>query len=478
MKDLAASVNVEGGRIVVYNSLPWNRSGLVTIQTNQRLNGSLKNLANNKIIEFTRNNNIIQFFADDVPALGYTTYVPTNQIAEDNSGKINIDEKNGIIENEFFKIKLDKITGSVTSLFDKKGNKEAVKQNSEWNFGQYVYERFSKKQTDKYAEDYIKAGWHWAYAELGRINLDESPYKKTSGIKPRISYHEDDISVSAVIYFDPSETLIHKYAVLFTLYKNQPFVEVIWSINGKPADAWPEAGWMSFPFNVENPEFKLGRTGGIVNPAKDYIRGSNLDYCFLNTGMAVVDSNNQGFGIMSPDVPAVSLDRPGLWKYSRDFTPEKANVFFNLYNNQWSTNFTEWVEGSWNTRFYIWSINDYSNEKSIITPSEEFRNPLLADFNTRKPGELATSNTGIKISEKGILVTAYKNETGGDLLRLWEQAGKDSNCKIELPQAKKYNWVQSVNLRGEPNGEKVAIKNNEFEIELGAYQPASYLLIE
>ena len=75
-------------------------------------------------------------------------------------------------------------------------------------------------------------------------------------------------------------------------------------------------------------------------------------------------------------------------------------------------------------------------------------------------------------------MTAYKNNASGDLLRLWEQAGKDSNCKIELPQAKKYKWAQPINLRGELNGEKVAIQNSAFEIELKAYQPASFLLIE
>ena len=478
MKDLAVSVNVEGERIVVYNPLPWNRSGLVTIQTNHEFTGALKNLSNNEIIEFSRNKNIVQFFTDDVPALGYTTFVPVKQTEKDRANAIKLDEKNGVIENEFFKISIDKSTGSVSSLFDKKENREAVNQNEEWNFGQYVYEHFSKKQTDKYAKDYIKAGWHWAYAELGRINLTDDPYKKTSGIKPRISFHEDDISVSAVVYFDPSEELVHKYSVLVTLYKNQPFVEVIWSINGKPADAWPEAGWMSFPFNIENPEFKLGRTGGIVNPVKDFIKGSNLDYCFLNTGMAVVDSKNRGFGIMSPDVPGVSLDRPGLWKYSTDFIPQKSNVFFNLYNNQWSTNFTEWVEGSWNTRFYIWGINDYSNEKSIVTPSEEFRNPLLAEFTAGKPGLMPVSESGIKISKKGVFVTAFKNDDGGDLLRLWEQAGTSSNSKVILPAGAKYNWAQPINLRGEELGSRIQIKNNAFSIDIKAYQPHTFLLIE
>ncbi|MCY1722459.1 hypothetical protein OU798_19070 [Prolixibacteraceae bacterium Z1-6] len=480
MKDLAAAVHAEGKRIVVYNPLPWERSGLVTIQTNHEIKGSLKNLQDNNIVSFSKNKNIIQFFANNVPAMGYTTFVPVETEVKTRTETLSANEKTGTIENEFFSITIDKETGSVISLIDKKSGKEVVSRNSEWNFGQYVYERFSKEITDKYAHDYIKAGWHWAYAELGRINLTDKPYKKLSGSQPKINFREDEISVSAVMHFEPKKELNQKYSVLLTLYKNQPFVELIWSINGKPADAWPEAGWISFPFNINNPEFLLGRTGGIVNPAEDFIKGSNFDYCFLNSGMALIDSENKGFGIMSPDVPGVSLERPGLWKYSTDFVPQKGNVFFNLYNNQWSTNFTEWIEGSWNTRFYLWSIDNYDNEKSVITPSEEFRNPLMAEFTETEAGDLPTYKQGISISEKGIFISAFKKGEAGkeDLIRFWEQAGKDSKCQVKLLQNSVYRWAQPVNLRGEKEGEKTPVINNMFEFDIKSNQPKTFLLID
>jgi len=46
--------------------------------------------------------------------------------------------------------------------------------------------------------------------------------------------------------------------------------------------------------------------------------------------MAVLDEHLQGFGIMSPDVPAISLDRPGLWKYSPVLFRKKA-MFFSIF---------------------------------------------------------------------------------------------------------------------------------------------------
>jgi hypothetical protein len=255
---------------------------------------------------------------------------------------------------------------------------------------------------------------------------------------------------------------------------------MIWSINGKPADAWPEGGWISFPFNVDKPTFKLGRPGAIVDPVTDFVKGSNMDYCFLNSGMAVIDATNQGFGIMSPDVPAISLDRPGLWKYSTGFVPKKSNVFFNLYNNQWSTNFTEWVEGSWNTRFYIWSINQYGNESSVITPSEEFRNPLMTGFATGSAGNLPAREMGISLSEKGVLITSFsRNRDGnGDLIRLWEQNGRSVELTVTFPSGTKYTVATPVNLRGEKLAEPMKITDHKLSFTLKAYAPASFILSE
>lgn len=478
MKGLAGAVNVSGDRIVVYNPLPWERSGLVTIQTIQTLKKALKNMETGEIVPLSRNRNIIQFAANHIPSMGYTTFVPVDDTSVTRKSTLVCDTKNAILENEFFRIAFDQESGTIRSMIDKKSGREAVKAGSEFQFGQYVYERFSKENTDKYAKDYIKGGWDWAYAELGRINLSDEPYRRTSGKNAHVEFLKDSVSVSAVMHFDGDKDLKHRYSLTFSLYKNNPSVEIIWSINGKPADAWPEGGWISFPFNIENPQFKLGRPGAVVDPASDFIKGSNMDYCFLNTGMAVLDAKNQGFGIMSPDVPAISLDRPGLWMYSPTFVPRKANVFFNLYNNQWSTNFTEWVEGSWGTRFYIWSIDAYSNAQSIVIPSEEYRNPLMAALATGKPGRLPVSNQGIRLSEKGILVTSFgKNRDGeGDIIRLWEQNGISTNCIVTLPKASLYKFAQPCNLRGEKLGKAIPVKMNAFEAKLNAYQPVTFIL--
>jgi len=211
---------------------------------------------------------------------------------------------------------------------------------------------------------------------------------------------------------------------------------------------------------------------------KDIIKGSDFDFYLINSGIALHDTQQNGFAISTPDAPGISLDRPGLWKYSGYFIPEKPNVFVNLYNNQWSTNFTEWIEGSWSARMYLWSFQGYSNEASLITPSEEFRSPLKSVLISDGHGILPVYGEGVRVSRKGVLVSSFGPNLFGDgiVLRLWEQSGDQGKCKITLPSGTQFQRAIPVNLRGEKDGNPIPIRNNSFETEIGVYKPASFLL--
>ncbi len=479
LQRLANEINIDKPHLTVYNALPWPRSGMVKLQIHSdHIQGhALKDLSSGKLIPLTNKGNVILFKAEDVPAMGYKTYVPVGSTVEAKSS-LNLNREQDIIENEFFKIQIDASKGTIKSIIDKRTHREMVKQSSNYGFGNYLYERFSKEQTNAYANAYIKGGWHWATAELGRPGLSDEPYRMIKESESRISYQENDLRISAIMHFDKNENNPHDYSIIVTLYQGQPYIELNWAIHSKEAEPWPEAGWIPFSLNVKNPSFKAGRLGGVVDPARDFIKGSNFDYYFLNTGIAVIDDHGNGYGISSPDVPGISLERPGLWKYSGEFIPRDPTVLFNLYNNQWSTNFTEWIEGSWNTRFYIWSIDGYENEKDLITPSEEFRMPLKASFSEESTGHLPPYQQGISLSNKGVLLTAFgPNPDGeGTLLRLWEQAGDSGECMVSLPGNLQAEYAQPVNLRGVNNGEKIQIASGNFKIKVESFKPCSFIL--
>jgi len=476
MKRLASKVSSDGERIVVFNPLPWERSGLITVQHSTNIR-ALKDLRTGKIFPVDNRDNILRFVAENIPSSGYTTFIPAEPVSKNVSGLAS-DWKNNIIENEFLRVKIDPAKGCIISVIDKKTGMEMVDQQSATGFGQYVYERFSRKDVNKYVEQYVKINPSgWAESVFGKPRLDDTPYKRVNGGKAKASYFSDAISAKAVLMFAKEEGNPHNYSLVFNLYSGLPFLELTWFIDSKPADPWPEAGWISFPFNVRNPQFKVGRLGAVAEPKKDFVKGSDFDFYLINNGIAIHDERLKGFALSTPDAPGISLDMPGLWKYTGNFLPQKPDVYVNLYNNQWSTNFTEWIEGSWSVKMYLWSLSDFRNENSLITPNEEFRSPLMASIASEKSGYIPTSLSGIILSRKGVLVTAFGPDPfgNGTILRLMEQAGDSGKCRITMAEGFSFKKAVPINLRGERTGTPIAIKDNFFETELSAYQLLTFL---
>src|SRR5208283_3840806 len=128
------------------------------------------------------------------------------------------------------------------------------------------------------------------------------------------------------------------------------YVELEITLNEKPLEPWPEAGWLCLPMAVADPQFRLGRVGCITDPARDLIGGTNRHIFGLNTGLTITAAWGGGVGICPIDHPLVSLDVPGCWKFSPDFVPKRPIAYVNLFNNQWNTNFRLWNGGTWSSR--------------------------------------------------------------------------------------------------------------------------------
>lgn len=484
LKTLAASVNVEGKKIVVYNSLPWKRSGHVSLfggiyQKRFNIYG-LKNCWTGSVVPVHENYNFLSFIAEDVPAMGYVTYELLTEKPLNYQSDLIIDESKGLLENKFFRIEIDKGTGALNSVFDKKQKKELVDKNSKYGFGNYLFQQVGQEEIETYNKNYVKPGSEgWANDEMIRPGIPHKKGKIRTGTAKKIVYKHMGNSIRASVFGEIAELEGHDYILNFTLYDNLPYVEVTWGADGKKPDSRPEAGWLAWSFNIKKPEYRLQRTGGIVNPQKDYIKNTNHDFYFLNTSMAMFDNSGSGVALNCPEAPGISIDEPGLFSYSKTKELKTGHVFSNLYNTQWGTNFTEWIEGSFSSKFYIWSYKSYDAEKTFITPGEETRNPLTGVYHDTNAGDLAASQAGIQLNKKGVLVTAFgKNRYGeGTVLRLWEQAGSEQYVRIQLPKGNDFKTASFCNLRGQKtNQNKIEIENDAFEVKILANQPLSFIL--
>lgn len=482
LRRLASQIAVEGKRVMVYNPLPWKRSGQVDLFMDVYMKGfkvyGLRDEETGEVILADNEGNDLSFYAQNVPSLGYKTYSVLTEPIKVPERKSSIHEEEDVIENDFFLIKINRENGSLLSVWDKHLQKEMVDTKGTYGFCEYVHEKFGAAEIERYNNSYVKPGQHgWADQEMTRPVDKSLKYTMQRGTVQHIKYEKNAHAVKATVFCRTEAD--DDYLLSYTLEDNSPYVKIGWCLRNKPAEPQPEAGWLAFPFKVGQPTFRLGRIGSIVNPATDFVKNTNHDYYFVNTGLAVLNHQGDGFGLNTPNAPAVSLDRPGLFRFSSDFVPEQPNVFVNLFNNQWGTNFTEWIEGGLSAQIYLWSISSYENEKSLITPTEETRVPLMGVYWDGKAGNLPSLKSGISLSRKGILITAYgPNRDGkGDILRLWEQTGESGKCTISFPE-KTYQKAQPCNLRGEPIGEPIEIEQQQLHVEVNAYQPLSLILLK
>jgi alpha-mannosidase len=507
---LAKAVNVPGPRIVVYNPLPWARTITSYIQRADAVEGppwygplrvpkkymvGWRDAATGKTLPMGLwSGDVLPMTASDVPAMGYRIYVPVgpqkpNAVPKSKAPKVGANTKPvpAIVDSPFFRVEFDTLRGGIKSIVDKRTGRELVDRKSEYALGQYLYERFDKNYHIKFLEDYCKKplpGWA---DEFGRANLppaSEVAYSATSPRDFELSQPTADNAghsppLQTTIKLTPKGEPAGRFELSVTLFRDHPYVDIGFFIGNKQPDPWPEAGWLCLPFAIDQPQFRLGRLGSIIDPAKDCVRGANNEMYCVDTGLTITGGDGKGVGICPIVSPLVSLGRPGAFRYTKEWTPRKPTVFVNLFNNIWGTNFQQWIGGfDRSCEVRIWSAEGKGAEADLITPAWEARTDCQAAFFDGPPGKLPPMQSGLELSRKGVLVTAFGPNPDGDgiLLRLWEQAGQDGVCRVRLPEALRTARPKLCDLRGRPLEQPITMRDGWLEVPLTHFAPASVIL--
>ena len=490
---LSQSIDVDRYRVAVYNPLPWNRDGLAVIDGNSYVVRNIPPMGYRTFFCPVVDRFEARDSAAEVPAKEDTSEKPVDEEVpkedcipyrdhEASWGGGISDTAEGVLENRFFRA--THCGRRITSLIDKHAGRELVRQDSE-GFGSFLYERFSADQCDRFMKDYCLEFPNWVTTQFTKPELPRDvPYR---AVRPRVrsigfvGTEDDENMCLSLSYYDDSGMPYAGLDYEIRLYNDFPIIDISLSFEGKRPETWPEAGWMCLPLNIEKPEFRLSRLGGIVDPAKDLIPGGNRHLFWLEHGLAVFGSDGYGVGICQIDAPLVSLGEPGCWKFSWDYVPEKADVFINLFNNQWNTNFRLWNEGKWRQTVRLWTFEKYDPESSLIRPALEARFPMVGHSapESKKRGKLPTKAAGLELSRHDVLVTSFGIDPNSQklMLRLWEQAGKDGPCVITLPEGLGISSAQPCDLRNRPSGDPIAVQNGRLQLDIGHNAPLNLELI-
>ncbi|MEI8080179.1 MAG: hypothetical protein WCH61_11190, partial [bacterium] len=136
---LADNVTAKPGDNVVYNPLPWTRSGIVEMGEKT-------------------------FFARDVPACGYKVFPAT--AASTASAVSPAASSASSLETPHFKVEWDLKRGGIASLIEKATGREWVDKSSAYVIGQFLHERYDTRQMLEFHNAYGRPGYSWPKGDL------------------------------------------------------------------------------------------------------------------------------------------------------------------------------------------------------------------------------------------------------------------------------------------------------------------------
>jgi len=219
LQALAHAVGVDGRRLVVFNPLPWKRDGQVTLPWDKGAVGALKPADGGDATPCDVSGQTLRFFARDIPAMGYRTFVPAKGGAA--APPPAADAQAATMASRYFSAVLDPARGRVRSLIDQRSGRELVDSAGPYGFGQYLYERFDADQVQAYVNAYTKIKADWAVNELGKPPMppaSQSPYRAASPKDCTLRFDQAASFVAAVMESAAGAELPHAVTTRVILY--------------------------------------------------------------------------------------------------------------------------------------------------------------------------------------------------------------------------------------------------------------------
>ena len=335
--------------ITVFNTLSWLRTGIVKVYIDHQLlpaGKSFKIIDHKGIpvpmqqLESREEGTYWALEVSRVESMGYNTY--RILVGDENT----VDNKvrfTGLLENEFYRIRINAVKGTIESLYDKQLGKELVDLHATYQPGQFIYERLGKNRH-----------------QLEVLKLDEA--KRTVLQDVHVSPDIVDGPVWQGISFTgsvPECTEKDGLASEIRLYKNEKKIEFRYSLKKLPLTD-PEGGYVAFPFTLENGQLSFECQGGTVRPGKDQLEGSASDWNGIQNFISLKTNDSQ-LVFASPEIPLVQLGALNLGKFSRIAKPETHTFYSWVFNNYWTTNFRASQEGELKWTYKLTSSKDTSN---------------------------------------------------------------------------------------------------------------------
>jgi alpha-mannosidase len=484
LNHIAGSVNVEGPRFTICSSLGWKRDAWVDVDAfrEQIDSKQLVDTTNNKTLESVDFNGKLHVHVPELPAFGYKTLV-LKETASVSVKKTEIlcDPEHGLLENWWYRIIADPVSGTIESLKDKSTGHEWVGEYGQAGFGQYHYDIYSGDEATQFLVDSSVRFYDWQVNQLVRKEYFDQEHLNFVPGRFTIEGKTGDKSATIIMKAKISDESVKEYGNIkeliteITIYEDQPYIDMQYYLKDKEKTFCVEAGHFVFPLNLKKSQVNINKLGSVINPAVDIIKGSNHNlYCCEN--WVDVTDGEQGMAVIPFDTQLFSIGSHGIVKCRREYVKEEPILFFNAFNNSYGCNFPQWMGGDYSFRYRLIPHEGDWKKGDIAKRAFESMAPPLVGFST---GAEANGNLPANfwlIEElDGIELLAFKPAENGQgyILRLREITGEKHEAKLTLSQDLK--CISKCDIL-ERILENLIVKDNAIQFEIKPFEVLSFYL--
>ena len=338
----------------------------------------------------------------DIPSMGYKILkievtnesIPVEKVANTE-----------VLENNFYKIVIDKTTGSIKSLFDKELNQELADSENPYNVGQPIRETSAKRDKAPFIHTTpsnvkIEKGTNGLVWESVKISSDLEGFEKgTDGAPKGI-----DLEI--------------------LLYKNVKKVEFKYMAR-KLILTDPEALYVAFPFSMPGSRIVFETIGGALTQGQQ-LPGSSSDWNVAQNFVSIRGKKGQII-VVSNEVPLWQFSDFNLGKFERYPKQGKTWLYSWVMNNYWFTNFRAYQEGAFSWSYQITSTSDTTNTfatkyawnernpfptRTLPAGKNELKTPTLETLKISGPSNAMLVNSRPAFKDKGTILLHFRELEG------------------------------------------------------------------
>lgn len=481
MASLAGSISAGRGSLIVFNTLNWARSGLVSLDLNKEdeiLDMSSGRIVPVEVLSNGRNFRHVRFVASDVPAVGYKVYLLRRTKKTIVSAETT---RTTVLESPYYRVTLDASTGAVRSIYDKSLRRELVNQESPYRFSEYFYVTGGDQGPNSILRPKFLA------ANSSSVPTTCSDQQSNNALRyhlalpqPQLQIHPATnghlISVMRTPYgwvarMESADINTPKIKTEIQLFDQEKKIEITEDVTKKDVDT-KEGVYFAFPFSMDHPHFQYEIQNGVVDPAKDMLPGAGHEWFSVQHWVSV-QQNGVSATVMPLDASLVTLGDINRGAWPDRFGQRPGTIFSYVMNNYYDTNYRAGQGGHFRFRYVITSAPS-TNAVALSRLGWEEMTPLEKDKVTSQDKALnlpcpldGKQSSFLKINDADLLLETWKpaEDGNGTILRFLDLGGTVRAVTIQTPLLHlKQAWQTDAVERNEKPLSLVRTKGVQFTI--------------